>query len=253
MFKPIIGNKFRFRCHKDIQCFTECCADLNLILTPYDIIRIKNRLGLSSDDFLTRYTDTKFDNKSRFPRVILKMNMDENRTCPFVSPDGCTIYEDRPGACRIYPIGRAAMKPDGKTDMCEHFFIVQEKHCLGFQEDKEWTIEDWMKNEGLDEYNTMNDKWLEIITSPKSLGQEKETARKIQMFFMASYNLDKFRKFLFKSNFLNLFEIEPDLKEKLISDDVELMKFAFDWLKFSLFGVKTIRIRPEAIPSSSKP
>ena len=253
MFKPIIGNKFRFRCHKDIQCFTECCADLNLILTPYDIIRIKNRLGLSSDDFLTRYTDTKFDNKSRFPRVILKMNMDKSKKCPFVSPAGCTIYEDRPGACRIYPIGRAAMKPDGKTDMCEHFFIVQEKHCLGFQEDKEWTIEEWMKNEGLDEYNTMNDKWLEIITSPKSLGLEKETARKIQMFFMASYNLDKFRKFLFESNFLNLFEIKPDLKEKLISDDVELMKFAIDWLKFSLFGVKTIRIRPEAIPSSSKP
>jgi len=145
------------------------------------------------------------------------------------------------------------MKPDGKTDMCEHFFIVQEKHCLGFQEDKEWTIEEWMKNEGLDEYNTMNDKWLEIITSPKSLGLEKETARKIQMFFMASYNLDKFRKFLFESNFLNLFEIKPDLKEKLISDDVELMKFAIDWLKFSLFGIKTIRIRPEAIPSSSKP
>lgn len=249
MFKPITGNKFRFRCHKDIQCFTECCSDLNLVLTPYDIIRIKNRLGLPSDDFLTKYTDTRFDNKARFPRVILKMNKDKNKKCPFVSSDGCTIYQDRPGACRIYPIGRAAMKPDGKTDTCEHFFIVQEKHCLGFQEDKEWTIDEWMKNEGLEKYNTMNDKWLEIITSPKNLGREKETAQKIQMFFMASYNLDKFRKFIFESNFLKLFEIEPALKEKLFSDDVELMKFAFDWLKFSLYGDKTIRIRPEAIPS----
>jgi hypothetical protein len=27
---------------------------------------------------------------------------------------------------------------------------------------------------------------------------------------------------------------------------VALMRFAFDWLKFSLFGEKTLRVRPQA-------
>ena len=242
IFRPVEGHTFRFRCHKDIQCFTKCCADLNLILTPYDLIRIKNRLGIPSESFLDTYTDTTLDSLQRFPMVKLKMNHDEEKKCPFVTPDGCTIYEDRPGACRIYPIGRAALKVDGEKEAREKYFIVNEKHCLGFQEERQWTIEEWMANEGVDEYKALNDQWLEIITSKKDLGPEKDVSRKIRMFFMASYNIDKFREFVFKSKFFNLFEVEPALKKKLAFDDIELMKFGFDWLKFSLFGEKTIKI-----------
>jgi hypothetical protein len=68
------------------------------------------------------------------------------------------------------------------------------------------------------------------------------------MFSMASYNLDRFREFIFKSRFFERFEIESGLKSRLASDDVELMKFAFDWLKFSLFGEKTIQIKNEPSP-----
>ena len=242
-FRSIRGNTFAFRCHKGIECFTRCCADLNLVLTPYDIIRLKNRLGMSSEDFLNKHTDTTMDRHQRFPMVKLIMNQDEKRKCPFVSSDGCTIYEDRPGACRIYPLGRAATKPDVQRDTREKFFIVDEKHCLGFHEEKEWTIEEWLKNEGLDEYNAMNDQWLEIITSQKDLGPKKDIHQKTKMFFMASYNLDRFREFVFGSKFFKLFDVEPNLMERLASNDVELMKFAFEWLKFSLFGEKTIQIK----------
>ena len=245
VFKPITGNTFIFRCHKDIQCFTECCAALKLVLTPYDILRIKNRLSISSDNFLDKYTDTETSSQSRFPMVRLKMKQDDKKSCPFVSPQGCTIYEDRPGACRIYPLGRAAAKPGARPNALEKFFLVVEEHCLGFQEDKEWAVEEWLKNEGVHEYNTMNDQWLEIITSSKSLGPKEGITRKIQMFFMASYNLDRFREFIFKSRFFDLFDVEPHIKEGLASDDVELMKFVFNWLKFSLFGEKTMRIKPQ--------
>ncbi len=122
-------------------------------------------------------------------------------------------------------------------------FFVNESHRLGLREERQWTIDEWMANEGVDEYNTMNDQWLEIITSSRSLGPEKDLSRKIQMFFMASYNLDRFRDFIFKSKFFDRFDVVSTLKEKLASDNVELMKFAFDWLKFSLFGEKTIQVK----------
>ena len=112
-FKPLAGNRFRFRCHKEIRCFTRCCADLNLVLTPYDLVRMKRRLGISSSDFLDKYTNTTIDSHPRFPMVKLKMSQDKKRTCPFVTSNGCTIYEDRPAACRIYP-GSAALI--GETD-----------------------------------------------------------------------------------------------------------------------------------------
>jgi Fe-S-cluster containining protein len=248
-FKPITENKFRFRCHKDIECFTRCCRKLNLLLTPYDIIQLKNRLEIPSGVFLEEYTNTRLDERNRFPMVYLKMSDDSEKKCPFVTHEGCTIYEDRPGACRIYPLGRAAAKPDVKRDSIERFFVVSEDHCLGFNEDKEWRLDEWMANEGVDEYNRLNDKWMEIITSTRSLGPDKDITRKIQMFSMASYNIDRFREFIFNSKFFDLFEVEQGLKDILSTDDKELMLFAFKWLRLSLFGEKTIGIKNGGTPT----
>jgi len=174
--------------------------------------------------------------------VLLKMRV-EDKKCPFVTPEGCSVYEDRPGACRIYPIGRASMKVDREKEAREKFFVVREDHCLGFREKRTWTIEEWTADQGLDEYSAVNDLWLEIISSQRSLGPEKEIPRKMQMFSMASYNLDKFRKFVFESRFLQLFEVDSKMIDTLAKDDRELIKFAFSWLEFSLFGLNTIKIK----------
>jgi len=243
IFRPLTGNSFQFNCHKDISCFNECCAKLKLTLTPYDILRIKNRLELTSDVFLEAYTDTDMTSHPRFPMVRLRMDDGEKRKCPFVTPEGCRIYEDRPGACRIYPIGRAARMTEagGGPNTADQFFMVQEAHCRGFEEEKRWTLEEWLSHEGVSEYNEMNDKWLEVFGSQKSLGSEETVQKKMQMFFMASYNLDRFRAFVFQSRFFDMFEVDRFLKDQMETDDVSLMVFGFDWLKFSLFGEKTIQ------------
>ena len=243
VFKLIDTSTFHFQCHKGIECFTQCCAALNLGLTHYDIIRLKQHLKVSSDEFLDRYTETKFTKHHRFPLINLKMNQDEGAKCPFVTSDGCNVYPDRPGACRTYPLGRAASRAHIRIARQEKFFIVEEGHCLGFQETREWSIEEWLDSEGVDEYNAMNDLWSEILTSTKDLGPTKDVQKKMQMFSMASYNLDRFRKFIFESRFFQLFRVEREKREVLASEDVELMKFAFDWLRYSLFGERTLELR----------
>jgi len=243
IFRPLNEDTFRFSCHKDISCFNECCAKLRLILTPYDILRMKKRLELNSDVFLDAYTDADMTSHRRFPMVKLRMRDDGRKACPFVTKEGCRIYEDRPGACRIYPLGRAArlVDMDGEKNAKDKFFLVEEAHCRGFEEEKRWTLEEWLSHEGVSEYNAINDKWLEIIGSNKSLGPKEAIQKKIQMFFMASYNLDKFKEFIYQSPFFNIFDVDSDLRERMESDDEALLGFAFDWLKFSLFGEKTIR------------
>jgi len=212
-------------------------------LTPYDILRMKNRLNISSDQFLEQYTETLFDHHPRFPMVKLRMGTGEKHRCPFVTDKGCSIYEDRPEACRLYPVGRASALVDREAETREKYFIVDEAHCRGFQEKKKWTLQKWLDHEGVKEYKAMNNAWLGIMTSSKSLGPKAHLAQKHQMFFMASYNLDKFRAFLFQSKFFDHFEVNDALKSRMETDDVALMGFGFDWLKFSLFGDKTLQVK----------
>jgi Fe-S-cluster containining protein len=240
IFRPLKESNFCFSCHKDISCFNDCCAKLRLILTPYDILRIKNRLELSSNEFLRLYTDTMIQPQSPFPMVKLKMNKKGEKSCPFVTGAGCRIYDDRPGACRLYPLGRASSLVEGRKGITEKFFVVEESHCRGFGENKSWTLDEWIDHEGAAEYSTMNDQWLKLVTASRKL-EGKAITQKMQMFFMASYNLDKFRTFLFESRFFDLFEVDSDLKKELRNQDVSLMEFGIKWLGFSLFGDKTLQ------------
>ncbi|SPE28139.1 conserved hypothetical protein (qmoABC associated) [Acidobacteriia bacterium SbA2] len=65
------------------------------------------------------------------------------------------------------------------------------------------------------------------------------------MFYMACYDLDRFRRFVFESRFLELFEVDEARVEALRHDDEELLEFALQWLRFSLFQEKTMKIRRE--------
>lgn len=246
---PVSGGRFKFSCHRGIECFNKCCANLRLVLTPYDIIRMKNRLGISSEEFLEKHAEPNTGEKTRFPMLKLKMD-DKTRTCPFVTPDGCSIYEDRPGACRIYPLGRA-MSQTGDEEPRERYFIVNESHCLGHNEDKEWTIQEWIEDQDVDRYNEINDPWMGVITSSTVLLKAEFGSKKLQMFYLASYNLDSFRKFVFETRFLDMFDIEEEVVEEAKRDELALMKLGIRWLRFSIYGENTLKIK-DAVAEARK-
>lgn len=239
------GDSFSFACHSGLACFTDCCRNLNLALTPYDILRLKKSLGLTSSDFLDQFAIIKPNEQNGFPAVLLKMMADEGQPCPFVTPTGCRIYDDRPGACRIYPLGRASSRTKGQEGAREFYFVVRESHCQGFRESRSWTTTTWSQNQGLSPYSFYNDLWTEIITHKGTFTSPEAVDQKLQMFFMASYNLDQFRQFVFKSTFLKRFVIPEEMVGKMKEDDEELLKLAFKWLKFVLFGEKVFLLRQD--------
>jgi len=67
--------------------------------------------------------------------------------------------------------------------------------------------------------------------------------QKMNIFIMVSYDLDAFRSFVFNSSFLTRFEISTNVVNKIKSEDEELLKFGFDWLKFALFAEGPIHPR----------
>ena len=67
------AEKFCFACHPGVACFTECCRQLDLALTPYDVLRLRKRVGLTSSEFLAKYTLIPFTQDQKVPVPLLKM------------------------------------------------------------------------------------------------------------------------------------------------------------------------------------
>jgi Fe-S-cluster containining protein len=239
-------DRFRFACHPGISCFNRCCADVNIFLSPYDVLRMKKRLGMSSSDFLEKYTLVPLHKEMKFPVVVLRMTDDEAKTCSFLTDEGCGIYSDRPWPCRMYPVGLAAQKdtPDGWQGE-RFYFLLQEEVCEGFEEPREWTVDEWIEDQGIEEYDRWGEGFKELTLHQFFEDGGTLSPEKMQMLFTACFDLDKFREFVFGSTLLQRFEVDEDFIEQMRTDDEELLRFAFLWLRFSLFGEKTMKLKPE--------
>ena len=126
-------DSFRFNCHAGLKCFTQCCRDITIFLTPFDVLQLKNALGIPSGSFLEQYT-VKIVGDSGLPIVLLKMRDDDAKSCPFVTSRGCSVYPHRPWACRIYPLQPESTKITEKTNKA-FFSVMNVPFCLGFFED----------------------------------------------------------------------------------------------------------------------
>jgi Fe-S-cluster containining protein len=245
-------SRFKFKCHPGIECFTQCCRDIHIILTPYDVIRLKNRLALSSEEFLALYTEPHMLEKTGLPVITLKFLTDEDKDsdgklCPFVRENGCLVYDDRPTTCRYYPLGVASLSYKEDSEGDEFYFFVHEPHCLGFNEDKRWTVKQWREDQGVDVHDEINAQWTDLLVRKRSFPPNMQlTERTRQMFFLVSYNIDKFREFVFKSSFLQRYAIEESVLSKIKDDEIALLQFGLKWLKWLLFKEGDFKLKPEA-------
>jgi Fe-S-cluster containining protein len=238
-------DRFIFRCGGDLDCFTKCCHDVSIVLTPYDLLRLRRARHMDSTEFLEKYTLPLINSKQMFPLVILRMDP-ESKRCPFVSERGCEVYADRPWACRMYPLGVAAPNKPSATDQSFHF-VVHENLCHGHGQGEAHSVRQWVAEQGIEEYEMMGLPFQELTLHDFWDRGTPLTPEQAAMFWMACYDLDRFRRFVFESRFLELFEVDEARVEALRSDDEELLEFALQWLRFCLFGEKRMKIRKEIV------
>lgn len=249
--KYTLDSKLKFRCHPGVSCFTQCCANIKIVLTPYDILQIRKSLdNMPAHEFLLAYTEPTYLEKTDLPGVCIKL--DKKGRCPFIisKTEGCRIYANRPTACRYYPVGMANFHEGAQENQRaeEFYFVVKEPHCKGFEEDREWTIRDWRQDQGADLRDRMNKGWMEIVMRRKSFGYQATMSEQAKrMFFMASTDLDQFRRFVLESSFLDTYEVDDKTLEKIKEDDIEMMHFAVKFLASSMFGTEDIKIKPEKL------
>ena len=242
-----LESPFQFRCHKNIACFNACCKSIDITLTPYDILRLKRALEIRSKEFVARYT-IPFEMDAHGMPGLKMLTKPASGECTFLGDQGCTVYADRPAACRYYALGNMAVRKKDSAEVEDVFFVVKEPHCLGHEENQTQTVAEYRRDQGVDTYDDMNREWRDIILKKRSSGPTigKPSERSLQLFDMCSYDMDSFREFIASDGFCDLFDIDDHKRRELDADEDALLKFSLRFLKQVLFGEATIPVKDGA-------
>jgi Fe-S-cluster containining protein len=191
--------------------------------------------------FIDQYVDVVLRDNTFFPEVMLRMSRDSGKSCIFLTESGCSVYPDRPDTCRMFPVEQGSLyNAQTKTDKMIYFFRPPD-FCMGKYEGKTWNPETWSKDQDALLHNQMTLRWSELkrLFQNDPWGAEGSEGSKAKMAFMATYNLDPFREFILNSSFLKRYKVRSEIVKKLKRDDLKLLAFGFEWVKFFLWGIKS--------------
>ncbi|MDY6824938.1 MAG: YkgJ family cysteine cluster protein [Thermodesulfobacteriota bacterium] len=238
VYELSLDDHFYFACNPGVPCFNACCGDLSQYLTAYDILRLKNHLGMSSSDFLAAYTSQHIGGESGLVVVSLKPDPASSELrCPFVGPEGCQVYEDRPSSCRAYPLARVAARSRETGAITERYMLMKEPHCQGFDQERTLTVRQWITEQGLEPYNRANDLMMELISAKNrfSPGQQLDLAAR-NIFYTGCYDLDRFRQEVLETGKLDDVGFDEDRRQAAKTADEVLLPMALEWVKRMLYG-----------------
>lgn len=217
---------FHFHCHAGLNCFNRCCRTPTILLSPYDLLRLKQALGCTTGEILARYTIKGTEEVSNLPLIFVDAYRSPGGGCPFLSPEGCTVYAHRPAACRLFPITMGSQLTG--QGIVDYYFCRRLDYCRGFAAGREWTVASWQADQGFAEFDQGRREWLEIllktgIQGPVATGMHDLAAT-------IAYDLDQFREMVSSPGFSSP-ALNDQTREELKKDDFALLKFSYHHLK----------------------
>lgn len=225
------GSTFAFACHRELSCFTECCRMLELALSPYDVLRLRRGTGLTSAQLLERYLIIEQDPGEAFPRLYLSMIDDGRASCVFVTPDGCSVYQHRPGACRTFPLGRGVGRCD--ESLTEQFVLIAEPFCQGFKTDQRHTPHHYLQDQEAGDFTRCADRVAHLLQHDAIRSGFKPSQDDVALFLLLLYDLDTLRLRLRQGLFPEAGPVMIDAGEE--GSDEELLDAALDLLPRLIF------------------
>jgi Fe-S-cluster containining protein len=138
------ASGFSYEC----KACKRCCRGKRIPLNPYEVARLAAHVGTSTTEFLARHTEV--------GGAILRRNDDD--TCVFLGPGGCTVHAARPLACRLYPLGRQ------RTAGGDELFAELQPHpeSEGIYGDA-GSVDAFLESQGTAPYIAMADRYGEVL------------------------------------------------------------------------------------------
>ena len=137
-------SRFSYDCH---AC-SRCCYDKIIKVNPYEVARLADNLGLSTTEFLSRYTTA---NGTTLKQTDLG-------ACVFLTPQGCGVHQDRPLVCRLYPLGRR-VSGDGAETFREVMPHPQTEGSYGTQ----GTVQEFLTKQGAQPFIDAVERYVALV------------------------------------------------------------------------------------------
>ena len=97
------NNTFQFTC----KLCGNCCKQMLIRLTPFDIINLAGYLDMKTYDFINDYVV--FLKTPNVSWLIAALKHVRRGECMFKQGKKCKVHENRPLPCRLFPVGRKKM------------------------------------------------------------------------------------------------------------------------------------------------
>lgn len=137
-------STFGFSCSRCLAC----CRFKKIQLNPYEIARMAGNRGISTTEFIGRFTTT--------GGTVLQSK--EDGACVFLDAEGCGVHPDRPLVCRLYPLGRYVQYLGVET----FSRMEPEEGCRGTSHEKS-TIEAYLEEQGAGPFMHAADQYLNLL------------------------------------------------------------------------------------------
>lgn len=121
--------------------------------------------------------------------------------------------------------------------MTEHFVLMREAHCRGFEQPGSQSVREWIRDQEIVTYNAFNDRLMEIIRLKNQVLPGPLDLRGRQSFRLGLYDLNAFRSHLETKGVPRAMGRDPSAPDLSMGDDLELLRFGHDWVRFVLFGI----------------
>jgi len=113
--------------------------------------------------------------------------------------------------------------------------LLREPHCLGFGEPKEHTVRQWIKDQGVEVYNHINDRLMEIVSLKNRLHPCPLDLKSQHLYYVALYDLDNFRNQIINNKLLDGLNVDPQRLAAARTDDKVLLEVGMEWVKQVVF------------------
>ncbi len=178
----------------------ECCkvVEDTVILDPYDIFQLERALFAGFEALLEERIELSVREGIILPHLKMRQN---GAGCTFLKEDGrCGIHNDRPGFCRMFPMGRVYEENDFK-------YFLQVHEC-SYPNKTKVKLKKWLGIPELSRYEQFVRDWHFFLKRIQGLLKEtenEEVVKSINMYLLNQFYVKTYEPIDFYSQFYQRF------------------------------------------------